>query len=431
MPLGDKALSTAKDSMLTDCSSCGATFRVTPEQLGAFGGRVRCGECGDVFDAFAKLRAEPRAEPEPEIAKAPEPAVAPEGAGGEAVTEESDARSERTAPAGLPVDDSAALDDSLVDVVIPAELLDLAFSAEDEPARSVFPEPEAADFDAMSETLVNADIPTHPAPGDSEDPSVSPAFEAPAEPFDPAATLVEPAPAPAPAPAPTATVQSVPPSEAPAPAVPPRLEEAVFAYPETQSGGPPSSSGAIEGFEALDEPAPDELKQESPPAATRKPRGRGALLAFAVVILTLLLPVQGILFFRDQIADRVPGMHAPLDAMCRSLGCRVALPRWTDKLEIETSDLQALDPSRPNRVVLIASVRNLAPVTQAFPWLELTLTDPEERALVKQVFEPAQYLPETVRPEQGFGAQSDVPIRLQLDTGSVVASGYRLFLYHP
>ncbi len=154
-------------------------------------------------------------------------------------------------------------------------------------------------------------------------------------------------------------------------------------------------------------------------------------MVLATVILALLLPVQGIVFFRNQIADRIPALHAPLEAMCRSFGCRVALPRRTDKLEIETSDLQALDPARPNRVVLIATVRNLAPLTQAFPSLELTLTDPEERALVKQVFEPAQYLPESVRPEQGFGAQSEVPIRLQLDTGTVTASGYRLFLFHP
>ena len=41
--------------MITTCPQCRTAFRVTDEQLGARGGRVRCGRCATVFDARAVL----------------------------------------------------------------------------------------------------------------------------------------------------------------------------------------------------------------------------------------------------------------------------------------------------------------------------------------------------------------------------------------
>ncbi len=45
--------------MLTRCPSCATHFRVTPEQLKARGGRVRCGQCQNVFNALDSLIEEP------------------------------------------------------------------------------------------------------------------------------------------------------------------------------------------------------------------------------------------------------------------------------------------------------------------------------------------------------------------------------------
>ncbi len=50
-------------NLYTGCPKCRTTFRVTTQQLQASVGQVRCGFCGDVFDAFATLTAqEPRAD---------------------------------------------------------------------------------------------------------------------------------------------------------------------------------------------------------------------------------------------------------------------------------------------------------------------------------------------------------------------------------
>jgi predicted Zn finger-like uncharacterized protein len=42
-------------SMVTSCPACTTTFRVTAEQLTQRQGKVRCGQCSGVFDAFKSL----------------------------------------------------------------------------------------------------------------------------------------------------------------------------------------------------------------------------------------------------------------------------------------------------------------------------------------------------------------------------------------
>src|SRR5258706_11639308 len=48
-------------SIATQCPSCGTTFRVTPPQLQAQHGMVRCGRCAQVFDGFKTLTTLPEA----------------------------------------------------------------------------------------------------------------------------------------------------------------------------------------------------------------------------------------------------------------------------------------------------------------------------------------------------------------------------------
>ena len=50
--------------MITRCPGCGTAFRVTPEQLAAREGKVRCGRCAAVFDARETMQ-EAGAEPSP------------------------------------------------------------------------------------------------------------------------------------------------------------------------------------------------------------------------------------------------------------------------------------------------------------------------------------------------------------------------------
>src|SRR5690349_17243222 len=45
--------------LITTCVYCGARFRVTPQQLNAKQGQVRCGRCRSVFNGFESLERHP------------------------------------------------------------------------------------------------------------------------------------------------------------------------------------------------------------------------------------------------------------------------------------------------------------------------------------------------------------------------------------
>src|SRR6185437_9828884 len=49
----------ARSVLITTCTHCVARFRVTPQQLNARNGQVRCGRCGKVFSGFEALERMP------------------------------------------------------------------------------------------------------------------------------------------------------------------------------------------------------------------------------------------------------------------------------------------------------------------------------------------------------------------------------------
>lgn len=64
-------------AMATRCPGCETVFRVTPQQLQAHQGQVRCGRCMNVFDGFRSLATLPDAAAEPPAAPAGDEPAAP------------------------------------------------------------------------------------------------------------------------------------------------------------------------------------------------------------------------------------------------------------------------------------------------------------------------------------------------------------------
>ncbi|MFY9329739.1 MAG: DUF3426 domain-containing protein [Georgfuchsia sp.] len=94
---------------------------------------------------------------------------------------------------------------------------------------------------------------------------------------------------------------------------------------------------------------------------------------------------------------------------------------------IDASDLHP-DSANPGALILTASVTNRGSTTQNYPLLELTLTDSNDRTLVRRVLMPNDYLDKDMSPE--FVAHTTLPIGLRLTASSVQASGYRLYLFY-
>ena len=352
-------------SMHTRCTHCEAVFRVTLLQLQSSSGRVRCGVCHDVFDAFVNLRA---ADPPPS------PALdAPD--------------SPQSVPLPEAMDQVAEVDTPATSSVLP-DPLDIV------PA----PDPDLVDRVSASDPV---DVPVsvvstgHPEPDvEGLAPDTIAALERAADVHD--------------------------------------IAEEAWEAP-SHEGWPPDESELIDaapGDRMTDEAdaAPAYPPQPAVVApSTRRPRWP---LAVATSAALVVLAVQAVHQFRTQIATAFPVLRPPLEAACGLVGCGVPLPRLPDRLVIEASDLGALDPTRPNRVVLATTVRNAAPVAQAYPMLELTLTDARDQVTARKVFEPQEYLDTPPRPGAGIGPEAEFSVRVQLDVGDIEASGYRIYLFH-
>lgn len=294
--------------MLTRCPGCTTTFRVTPEQVKARHGKVRCGRCQNVFDAIEHL-----------------------------------------------VDAAVAL---------PA-------TPEPEPA----PEPIHA--------------PPAPAAAAAEPPAEERAAAAP-----PAAA--------------SELIASLPPLE-PAPAV--RTAQ----------------------LDADTEPAEDILLQPSPLstdyARIQSPPGQaGWPWTIAATLVFVVLVAQLMIAFRVDLAVKYPQTRPLLDLLCEHAHCVVELPSDPDMVSIESSDLH---PAKKGGLELTATLRNRAPHAQAWPQLELTLTDGADKPIVRKVIAPEQYLPATQSAADGFAANGEQAVQLLLDAGNLPAAGYRLYLFYP
>lgn len=185
---------------------------------------------------------------------------------------------------------------------------------------------------------------------------------------------------------------------------------------------PPASSAAA-GFVDVFAPTPPR------PSVLDRLREQWKTIAVSVLLLVLLL-LQLALRQRDMLAAEHPALRGALVALCGIVGCEVRLPRAADRLAIEGDEMVA-DTKEPSRVTLIATLRNSAEFPVAYPALEVTLQNAQDEILARRVLGPADYLPAGSDPAQGLAAQGEVNLRLALDTGSMRAEGYRLFLFYP
>lgn len=162
---------------------------------------------------------------------------------------------------------------------------------------------------------------------------------------------------------------------------------------------------------------------EMPEPAPRRLWQRVAGIALAVA-----LAGQAIFFYRGELAARHPLAREWLNAACARAGCAVPLPRETKPVLIEASDLQLVDPARPDRIQLTATLRNHAGHDVAYPALDLVLTNATDHTLARRIFLPMDYLGNNRDPRAGLTANAELTVRLTLDTGSLGAAGFRLAL---
>ena len=159
----------------------------------------------------------------------------------------------------------------------------------------------------------------------------------------------------------------------------------------------------------------------------RKPSARAKQISICA-LLALLLGAQLAYAFRSQLAARYPAARSALESVCDVAGCSVLLPQRPDLVKIEASDVHMIDAAKPALIQLTATLRSYASYDLAYPALDLVLTNASEHALARRIFVPEEYLDQTRDPAAGFPPRAEITVALDLDTGDLNASGFRLDL---
>lgn len=481
-------------ALATQCPHCGTMFRVASDQLKLRGGIVRCGSCQEIFDGSATLVdldavpikapaepapapvvpppapefvAEPEAAPEPAPAQAEAAADVPEAVIAAVPEDEPLAPLEVTVelprfedqpvytldfdhtfdPLGIlpkadapretaaddaPVPESAA---TPVQPVLPpwSQLL-----KDPEPvAQAHLPAvPAAAPEPAIEHPWSEADLPPQ-APEAAQDAGrIEPAFGLPVDEELVAVALPDHEPEPHPVGARARPADDAPallmrestsgtvspPSAAHVTPAARRADKAAA----RRSKLTPTRIEAQPKLRAADIDEPDFVKrgrQQEQNGRTRKI----ALLAGSIALLVLLF-AQGAFTFRNALAARFPAAKPALVSSCAVFGCRVELPAQVDNLAIETGELTTLGRGAYS---FTTELRNTGATVQAWPSLELALTDANDKPLVRRVFGPGDYLADDSILANGIAPRAEQAVKLHFRVDDLKPSGYHVAVFYP
>lgn len=439
--------------MRARCPACQTVFRVRPEHLRARQGKVRCGHCHAAFNALENLHddaAPAGAAPTAiDTADSKPAAVSSAAAPHFFILEEPPPREgtpEGHATAGEKTPTVASLADRL-DFDIPDSLLPARKPAKESPPPPPVEAPPPAQVpseQAPSEQAAPAPAVIRPAGRHGS--AGSAAFDA-APRFPAAAMMVaedetpsspppveeaEASPEPA---LPEASAELQPVLEPPEVAAEERIEPFLDDHAITAEAPPDIVSDEPAAAAATDEGTPwDDTEEAERLDATYGPApqpdaGRRWLWGIGTGILLGALAAQAGYLFRGEITRDWPVLRPVYLAACERLGCTVPLPREAAYIGIETSDLES-EATGGGRYVLNAVIRNRADFPQAWPHLELTLTDARDLPAARRVIRPEEWVPRD-RLKRGFAASGTQSVRLPFDAPDVAAVGYRIYAFYP
>jgi len=360
-------------------------FRLVPDQIRIAAGWVRCGQCGQVFNASAHmLPYEPAARP----ATPPQPS-----------------------PSNLQV---------------PAQPAPPAPPSPPPPSRPVIHVRRTPPAGSGTEQVVAAASPPKTVAAAPEPP---PAAAAPTDPMPPSTANSTPKPLLIPPPATPATPASplaAPDSDsAPASSLPPPDTASDAADEADDELHAPPTLFAQTGL-AADWPAPSFVAQARRRALwASRPVQR--LLQLALLLLLAALALQMALSGRDWLAAREPRLAPALRALCAPLGCGIQPYRRLDAIVIDGSSFKRAEGGGFRFSV---TLHNASDLPVASPALELTLTDGRDRPLVRRVLASAELgAPPTLAAHGEFSGVSALTVSEDANPGAI--TGYFLTAFYP
>jgi predicted Zn finger-like uncharacterized protein len=411
-------------SVFTQCSKCDTVFKLTPEILRVAGGQVRCGNCGEVFNALARLA---------EDASAFTTGESPL---------ELEARAESILESAFPAEadeDTPNNDEAALPGVEIARLEVLDWPEEDQShcqsQRDNVDAPDSATSDddrSLEFTLPPGELDRIFIESKRASPPPAPPPEAPPIPQPETPPVLEQEAAPEPHPE-AAAVSQVPHPEA-TPVSHPEAQAspepaAVQAPKHAQSGFaddlPPRNR--VSGFEVPEDVRRDMLsgfEQHIRPARAARPklprqiaqRRRFIWWLSAAIVLLLLLLAQVVHQNRPWFVARAEGpLGAVVRALYGALGSPLPEPASLSAYQLRQWGVSG-DPDAQGTLRLRASILNAAAGLQPYPLLRVTLADRFGKSIAKRDFEPGEYMGRPAPRLLGPGERADATLDI-LDPG--------------
>lgn len=171
----------------------------------------------------------------------------------------------------------------------------------------------------------------------------------------------------------------------------------------------------------------DDLADKSKLNSSRKRKLRPVLWGFLILILVVAAIAQSIYFLRSEIAIYYPNLKPYLVRACVPFRCTIELPKKIEFIVIDDSDIQE-DADYKGLMRLSSTLINQANFNQAYPKLELTLTDVEDKPKLRRIFSPSEYLPPHTDISRGLAPGEEIKIRLAMTTQGESVAGYRVYV---
>lgn len=171
----------------------------------------------------------------------------------------------------------------------------------------------------------------------------------------------------------------------------------------------------------------DAIKKTKPASKRFAINSHQWLWAFACLVLLLIACISSIYFLCNEIAIYYPKLKPQLVKACQQLSCSIELPKKIELIVIDDSDMQE-DAEHSDLVRFSSKLINTGVYLLQYPNLELTLTDVDDKPVLRRIFKPNEYLAADTNINDGFRAGEEVTINLAITTSDIAVAGYRVFV---
>lgn len=161
----------------------------------------------------------------------------------------------------------------------------------------------------------------------------------------------------------------------------------------------------------------------------KKPRQHFFLSILISLLLLLVFIGLSVYFLRGKIASEYPQLKPALERICKKLNCTIDLPKNLGLISIGNSDMQE-DDDYQAVINLSSSLQNNATYSQAYPNIELTLTDSDDTPVIKKLIKPKDYLVSKKKLAQGLAPHEIANIKIALRVDEASVASYRILLLY-